>query len=316
MHRYSSSTRTLAPVLLALGFLAACQAAADPDVPETPTGEPSPQTSDGSPTGRPVYYLVAAGGERIAGQIASWCWAETCVDLEAPPQIESFHIMPDDGTITLALDPPLPEKLVLSLRTAQAPGDQIAGTEIEPDGLEVAWKPEAPPADYVLAAYGSYEGGSADVSYYFGVKRVNGPQTVIAAPPALHLEAAGESLAEGLTGSYCWPGEPQDGQQAAICVDAIWPPVHAEFTALPGGEPLRLRFAEDPAARVELRLFDAAQVYADHAAEPVATMTFDPLPDPLEWLPDVPAGDYLLHVLAWWAEGGKDAAYSFSVRIP
>lgn len=304
--------------------LAGCQPGPAGDESASPTVEStesapdgpgaSPTASNSTPGERPVYYLIDANGERIAGQIGSWCWADACVDLEAPPHPEVFALVVG-GTITLALDPPVPEEMALSLRPAQGAGAQAAAEEIAPDSLEIAWTPDAPPGEYVLTAHGSYDGGASDLSYYFGVTLAADGESGLPAPPRLDLTVGAESLVEGLLGSYCWPQQPENGQQVSICVDTIWPPVHETYTPLPGGEPIRLQFADHPPAALVMNLYDAPALYADSATQPLATFTVDPVQEPVEWSPEAPRGDYILAVFATWPNQA-DASYSFAIQIP
>lgn len=121
-------------------------------------------------------------------------------------------------------------------------------------------------------------------------------------PPGLALVIDGEStdLAQG---SYCW---------ARLCADTEYPPVISTFVTLGGDGQITLEFDRPypDSAFVGLASFDDFP-----QGEYDASMRFDDPSQPITWMPDLPAGDYVLSVSAQW-DNGNDATYDVGVTIP
>lgn len=120
-------------------------------------------------------------------------------------------------------------------------------------------------------------------------------------PPSIQLELNGETVS-GLSGAYCW----DSGLSGTLCVDPI-PPSFEGMTPLAVDGPVRLVL--DRPLPQELSVSLTPELFGDS----VASETLD-VGSTVEWLPDAPAGEYVLNVNARWKQG--DVTYWFYVSVP
>lgn len=294
--------------LLAAVLLAACSLGGQS---AQPTEAPRP----------PLFSLVLPQGQPVPGQAGSWCWSQSCIDLEAPPTVTDYLFVPDNR-ITINTEPPSPNSYNMTLISGDGAGDIAATTQIIPDGDTVEWIPQVRGGNYVLIVQGGWS-DSSNATYYFGVslpgQSVEAPGTgePTERPPDLLLALPDGSEQIADLGTYCW---------TTMCVDTLWPPPMTNEVALPLGSQFSLRFSETPARTLHVQLLDAASIEADPGIpqEALAEAELEVSADgSVAWTPEnLAAGRYLLLIFAnWRGEGedtiqqGGDASYSFVVNL-
>jgi hypothetical protein len=281
--------------------------------------QPTPVPPENRP---PVFSLVPQQGSPIPGQAGSWCWNQSCVDLEAPPAITDYLFIPENR-LTIRSEPPSPNAYSLTLLSGDASGDIAATTSIVPDGDSIEWIPTVRGGNYVLLVEGTWA-DSSNASYYFGISLpgqtaelpLPGEEGASRPPNLLLLLPDGtEQIAE--LGTYCW---------TTMCVDTIWPPPMTNQVSIPLGSALSLRFSEAPARTMHIQLLDAAAIESDPGVpqEPLAQTEVEVSADgTASWTPEgLAAGRYLLLIFANWRGAGQDttqqggdASYSFVLNM-
>jgi hypothetical protein len=120
------------------------------------------------PSSPPIINLNV-GGSTVSGLQGAYCWDQgiggtICVD-PMEPAFSSYTPIPAGSPITLELESPLPDNLVLSLST-EVFGD-VVYTEVVDVSDSVDWSPPVDAGEYILTASASWEQG--DVTYWFAV---------------------------------------------------------------------------------------------------------------------------------------------------
>lgn len=232
---------TIPMLIVGSTLLVACQTPDGPDEPTVtaePTSGPAPTPTDPVSQGAniPQFTLQTDSGERLGGTPGGYCWGNECLALEVQPEPKEFHNLPY-GPLVVEFDGQIPGKVYLTLSREGTYGEAAAQTEVTPDAPWVMWDPQVEPGQYVLAVNAYWENDD-NISYYFGL-RITPPETHtldLPRPPAAFLITPDGQRIEGITGSYCWNGEPDEqGNMTAVCADMAWLPVHEVFAPLAAG---------------------------------------------------------------------------------
>jgi hypothetical protein len=311
---------TLWIAVVAVLLLAACAQTGAGDAPSDPTQEPASEANT-----PPTFFVIDESGRAIPGQIGSWCWNDSCVDLFEAPIIDT-HLAVSNPLI-IRTQPPSPNRLIVALSPAS--GDDVIYTdELVPDGDSVEWATDAPAGDYTLTVTGQWNDDS-NVIYHFGVTlpetdepgsdepttepTSEGGTGDTPTPPALTLILPSGEASPATQGTYCWTG---DG--AGLCADMMWPPQHDTFTPIPLAAPFSFAFAENPPTTVTISLYRADALYGSDqpSFEPLDSVDVEVSSSAeFSWRPEIEPGEYVIVVQAFWPDQGGDSMYSFAVNV-
>ena len=123
-----------------------------------------------APPGPPQIRLLVDGTPH-EGYQGSYCWTDPsaglalCVD-KIPPEFDSATDLPIGEPIRLQLDAPLPDTIVVSLKT-EIFGESLASQTVQvTETLE--WSPNVEPGQYLLTAAANWQ-GMGDVIYVYSI---------------------------------------------------------------------------------------------------------------------------------------------------
>lgn len=244
-----------------------------------------------------------------------------CGQDEGQPTALTPHYIPlmIDGELRFTIQSEFSLSRIM-LQLQQATPDQPAEmleathefTDVQ-DGDVVTWTPDLPSGDYVLSARVEWEPDGAaspayaDIFYAIHILTPEEAEAFVPEPPPMLLETAGDGRVEGLIGSYCFPA----GEEG-ICVDNEAPPYPEAYHALPDRNLISVHLLALPYPETVTFYLQPRE----GGSAPTTSLEFDLVDEPLvlTWMPDAPAGDYILQMNVDWG-ANNDAQYYFGVTI-